>query len=216
MLSCKGSRPIPPGQPFPGHYPMKVKGEAAAQPQPGFGVSPSRQALSPTEGLSAPLNPQLVPNVPRSGQRRPPWALVIYPKCPSPAHCIRATCLPCRHKAVHGERVLDCQGNTLSSACKSFPATLSYPKPCFYLAPRKNPLPSRTSPLQKPKFSQRAMRYSYTTEETTQRSMFEQHASRWILSNYADKRDKKHIPADTWLHLHCANWLQLTRQRHWS
>lgn len=47
-------------------------------------VSPVMQLLSLMEALSAPPNTQLVPNIPHSGQRNPPWALIIYPNAPAP------------------------------------------------------------------------------------------------------------------------------------
>lgn len=218
MLSCKGSHLIPPGRPFPGHYSTKAKWEAAAQPQPGLRFLQWGKRSAPGRLFLYLLTLK--------------WSLVFLqwpekttlgttniPQMPHPCLMHQGSALSCHHmklSAVHGKWVLDCWGNTLSSACKSFPPTLLYPKPCFYLASRMKTPPSHFSPLQKPKFSQRAIRYSYATKETPWRSMFEQHDSRWILSNYADKRDKKHIPADTWLRLHSANWLQLMRWRHWS
>lgn len=68
---------------------------------PGFGVSLARQALSPTEALSASPTPQAVLRKPCSGQRRPPWALTTSLKCPIPAHCTRATGWLCHHEAEH-------------------------------------------------------------------------------------------------------------------
>lgn len=116
MLSCKSSRPAPPGWPFPGHSSMKATGEAAAQSQPGFEAS-----LVKPECSIPWRTPQAVPDVPGGSQRRPLQALKIYPNAPAPLTAAGpCTFLPPHEAEWVGSRSWIAE-ETLSSACKSCP-----------------------------------------------------------------------------------------------
>lgn len=76
--------------------------------------------FSPIEALSAPPNAQLILNIPHSGQRNQPWALIIYSNTPAPlaASGVSGVC------SDHKIRCCAHPGH-LSPACRSSPATIS-------------------------------------------------------------------------------------------